>query len=1266
VLSSISIVRFICFNYIYSSGYYNYNNVIFLSKQAYILCLLKAVVVFACMVHAVNAQTITQYHKKQIAVSKKIKQGNGLSTTAIPAYCPSGPVTFNVYDTSKNNVSNNITCGSIPFYIEADNSNNIVSPCILTQYISSDGFLPANGSEYFYEGAVNNYCLGPMAGGCPNSIGYGQNFLTNHDWGIFDVLDDPSKQHHYTFSYQGLPLAITTVQLQDCWTGDSLSHTNSFGLILPNPSFTDSVSANTDIGTALYSIAPASATVALTDYHNGKAYVDPSLLSVGSYTVTYNFTPPVTDSCPTVTGTYTFSIGSMTISVNSRAICAGNSATLTATGPPTTTYSWSPATDLNATTGASVVATPTALSIYTVTGTKGSCTATATSTVTIKPTPTLTINSPSVCVGSSATLTASGATTYTWSPASGLSTTTGSTVTTHTLSTNTIYTVNATSLGCSSKISTTVTVNATPTVSVNSPTICAGSVATLTASGASTYTWNTSAISASITPSPTTTTTYTVTGASGGCSSAKTATVTVNQLPIITVNSATICAASTTTLTAGGASTYTWNTGAISSSITPSPTVTTIYTVTGTDVNNCQSTSTSTVTIGNISTLTINSATICAGNTTTLTASGATTYTWNTGVTSASITPSPTITTTYTVTGSSGGCSSVKTATVTVNSLPSISVNSPTICVGSVATLTASGASTYTWSTGVTSASITTSPTATTTYTVTGSSGGCPSVKIATVTVNSLPSISVNSPTICIGSIATLTASGASTYTWNTGATVATISPSPTVVTTYTVTGMDVHSCKNSATSTVTVSHLPTISVSSATICAGSVTTLTASGASTYTWNTGATTATITPSPTVTTTYTVTGTDVHACKNSATSTVTTNPLPVVQVNSVAICIGGSAILTANGANTYTWSTNATTATISTSPTITTTYTVTGTDINACENSATSTVTVNALPIVSVNSATICAAGTATLVAAGANTYTWSTAAVNPTISPSPTVTTIYTVTGTDIHGCENVATSTVSVNSLPVVTPTVNAVCVGQTLNLFANNSPVPTVYIWSGPNGYTASSQNPIINNAAVINAGVYTLSISAGGCLATNTISVSVDAMPTIANAGLDTTLYNSSLIMNGNIPLVGTGVWSIITGSGSIINSTQANTQVNNLPNGETVLQWTISNGACPASYDEVIVVVKNLVVPNGFSPNGDGVNDNFEVVGLEEYTNVKINVFNRWGNLVYDSGDYKNNWNGKNMSGEDLSDDTYFFTLEIPNKDAIKGYVVLKRK
>jgi gliding motility-associated-like protein len=1235
-----------------------------LIKKNYIFYLLNIVLVLLCINNTLKAQTNKGV---SVEVRKNVNQKNNLKTTS-SANCPSSSaVDFFAIDTTTGvllSSSNNLTlsCGAAPFLIKADNSSDIVTPCVLSQYnISGLDFNFYNeATETFYEGNTDILCIGPSPS-CVFPVGGGG--PTTGSWNIDKIYLDPSQQHNFQFCYTGALPLMSNVQLQDCWTAAPLAPVRSFGLILSNNCFSDSLLANTDIGIASYSISPASASVAFTDYHNGKSIVNPALLPSGTYTITYYFTPSVSSGCSMVTGTFIFTILPITVSVTSATICAGATATLTASGSATS-YSWSPG--VSATTGSTVTATPASgTATYTVTGAKGTCTATATSTVTVNATPTVTVNSPSICAGSNATLTANGANTYSWTPATGLSATTGSVVTS-TTSSLTTYTVMGKSSGCSSSATATVTVNPTPTITVNSATICVGGTATLTANGANTYTWNTSALGATINPSPTTTTPYTVTATTGGCISSVTTTVKVNQLPTITATSATICAGTTATLTANGATTYTWSTSSTNATITPAPTITTPYTVTGTDINNCKNTITTTVTVNSSPTISINTATICAGGTATLTASGASTYTWNTSSTNATITPSPTSTASYSVSGTSNGCSSTKTTTVTVHSLPNLSVNSATICVGNSATLIAAGATTYTWNTSAISATITPSPLLTTPYTVTGiDANNCKNVATTTVTVNSLPTISVNTATICTGGTTTLTANGAITYTWNTSAASATISASPITTTTYTVTGTDIHACKNTATTTVSVNSLPNISVNTATICAGGTTTLTASGATSYTWNTSATSNSITASPITTTTYVVKGV-MNGCSSTKTTTVTVHNLPTITVNSATICAGNSATLIAAGATTYTWNTGASGTTINISPITNTVYTVTGIDINACKNKGTSTVTVNSLPIISVNTATICAGGTATLTANGAATYTWSTLSTAAIITPSPTTTTIYSVTGTDIHSCKNITTTTVTTNPVPNATTSANTpVCIGQAIHFLANAAGSAT-YSWSGPNGFTSSSQNPIINNVSVTNAGAYIVKITSLNCTVTDTVKVNVDIIPTLANAGRDTVIYATSISLNGNTPLVGSGSWSVITGNGTILNSTNANTQITSLQSGQTILQWTISNGACPASFDEIIVFVKDLLIPNGFSPNGDGVNDNFEIKGLEEYSNVKMNVFNRWGNLVYDTGDYKNNWNGKNMSGEDLSDDTYFFTVEISSKNKINGYVTLKRK
>lgn len=142
----------------------------------------------------------------------------------------------------------------------------------------------------------------------------------------------------------------------------------------------------------------------------------------------------------------------------------------------------------------------------------------------------------------------------------------------------------------------------------------------------------------------------------------------------------------------------------------------------------------------------------------------------------------------------------------------------------------------------------------------------------------------VNSPTICSGTSATLTATGATTYTWSAGATPTgggnTATASPLTTTTYTVTGNSL-GCTNTAVSTVTVSASMVITAVGDTVCSGNAAQLTANGATTYTWSAGATSTginTATSSPTTTTTYTVTGT-TGTCTGTATATITVNPMP---------------------------------------------------------------------------------------------------------------------------------------------------------------------------------------------------------------------------------------------------------------------------------------------------------------------------------------------------------------------------------------------------
>ncbi|MDX2172895.1 MAG: LamG-like jellyroll fold domain-containing protein [Bacteroidota bacterium] len=409
-------------------------------------------------------------------------------------------------------------------------------------------------------------------------------------------------------------------------------------------------------------------------------------------------------------------------------------------------------------------------------------------------------SNPTICIGSAATLSVSGGiNTYTWSnSATSVSISTSPTVTT-------TYSVigSNTTTGCYGMATKTIAVNPTPTISVNSGSICSGQSFTIVPSGANTYTIQ----GGSAVVSPTANSSYTVIGTStAGCVSSNTAvsSVSVNALPTVSVNSGAICAGNSFTINASGtANTYSYSGG----SSVVSPTANANYTVTGTNtITSCANTAVSSVSVNALPTVSVNNGTICAGNSFTIVPSGASTYTISGGLSVVT----PTSNTSYNVIGtSSAGCVSSNTAvsSVTVNALPTVSVNSGAICVGNSFTINASGtANTYSYSGG----SSVVSPTANANYTVTGTNTitSCANTAVSSVSVNTLPTVSAvsNTSLLCTGQTASLTASGAATYTWNTSANTSVIAISPTVNTTYTVNGTGANGCSNFATVTQSVS----------------------------------------------------------------------------------------------------------------------------------------------------------------------------------------------------------------------------------------------------------------------------------------------------------------------------------------------------------------------------------------------------------------------------------------------------------------------------
>jgi len=440
------------------------------------------------------------------------------------------------------------------------------------------------------------------------------------------------------------------------------------------------------------------------------------------------------------------------------------------------------------------------------------------------------------------------------------------------------------------------------TISPASATICSLAQANLNATGASAYAWNTGAATASLSVNPASNTVYTVTGTSSqGCVSAQTVAVTTMSLPVMAIvpASATVCSQSMASFVASGASSYTWNSTVAAASLTMYPANSTVYSVTGINGQGCTATATVAVTTMSLPVISVLPAmsTVCVNSPVTFTASGAGTYTWNngnTGSTAVISATAPANVYNISATDAGNGCVSSGNFYLFTNPLPvvSISASSGTVCSLSPVSFTAAGADSYNWSNGGTNDNITVNPASTTDYTVTGTiaATGCSNTQTVTVSANALPIVAISpaNPAVCYKSSVTLTGSGAMNYVWSTSASGTSVSITPSVSATYTVTGTDANGCENSQTVAVTVNALPVINVQPIkTICVGQVATFTVSGASTYTWNGSQTGNSFTASPAFSSiySYTVVGTDNNGCANKATTALDVEDCTGIRTNS---------------------------------------------------------------------------------------------------------------------------------------------------------------------------------------------------------------------------------------------------------------------------------------------------------------------------------------------------------------------------------------------
>jgi gliding motility-associated-like protein len=176
------------------------------------------------------------------------------------------------------------------------------------------------------------------------------------------------------------------------------------------------------------------------------------------------------------------------------------------------------------------------------------------------------------------------------------------------------------------------------------------------------------------------------------------------------------------------------------------------------------------------------------------------------------------------------------------------------------------------------------------------------------------------------------------------------------------------------------------------------------------------------------------------------------------------------------------------------------------------------------------------------------------------------------------------------------------------------------------------------------------------------TDTCSVIIEVYPamtlettTVPNSNIDTNDGSASVLVEG-----GTPEFSYVWSTGSV------ESEINSLSASTYTVTVTDSHGCTSEAIAIIVDENIELALPTGFSPNGDGNNDFYVIRNIELYPINNLRVFNRWGDFVYESDSYYNQWDGKNSKGENLAEGTYFIILTIPELDAtIKNFIVIKR-
>jgi len=299
-----------------------------------------------------------------------------------------------------------------------------------------------------------------------------------------------------------------------------------------------------------------------------------------------------------------------------------------------------------------------------------------------------------------------------------------------------------------------------------------------------------------------------------------------------------------------------------------------------------------------------------------------------------------------------------------------------------------------------------------------------------------------------------------------------------------------------------------------------------------------------------------------------------------------------------------------------------------------------------------NPSTFCVGLPVTLTASGASNYTWSTGATTPAITVSVSGT--YSVVGITCGNTNASQTITFIPNPTVQISP-ISAICPGDSLKLTASGA---TSFHWS-----TGSNSNSIY----VHTAGSYSVTGTNNGCINTTTATVSTISLTASFSVSPNNGSPTLNVIITNNSIGATSYSWNLGNGGTSILQN--PNTSYQNP--GTYTITLTATQGSCNEIYSQTVTVneqVSSVLIPNIFTPNGDGINDVFTITGIS-ISDFNCVIYDRWGLDMFESNQITNSWDGKNKNGNEVPTGIYYYIINAKGLDlksyTYKGFVTLIR-